>query len=83
MEGVDVGDAVDSGSVLAFVPVLAVLACGLGIDVDVEGVGDAVDSVSMLALVPVLAVDELPVFWLQVTGFTVLSSTTLKVPLMA
>lgn len=48
-----------------------------------EGVGDAVDSGSVLAFVPVLAVDGLPVFWLQVTGFAVLSIATLKVPLMA
>ena len=48
-----------------------------------EGVGDAVDSGSELAFVPVLAVDELPVFWLQVTGLALLSIATLKVPLRA
>lgn len=62
---------------------LVPLACGPDAGVDVEGVGDAVDSGSVLAFVPVLAVDGLPVFWLQVTGFAVLSTATLKVSLMA
>lgn len=55
---------------------------GVGAGVD-EGVGEPVESGFVLTFVPVLAVDELPVFWLQVTGLALLSIATLKVPLRA